>query len=239
MPLPLKPYREWGTTDLQQLVEDPPAEENARLDFKKECNLLHQEKNAQKKARRDILVDVAAMANGVGGALLLGVEERRKPGAPPVAAKLVGVPQKQVEPLKKAISSLVDTHLHIRPGALRYEIVPAPTKRNYVVLIVEVPQNTHSLSMVTHNDLCQFWVRRGTDNRLMTIDEIQYQFEMASKVRSYANEELVLIKQTQLLERLDDKKDDKVPWYAAVPIGRSRDHVPDDTELIRDLIKQS
>ncbi len=53
MPLPRKPYRDWTTEDLAELLVDPKPEETARVDFKVQCNLLGSGGAAKDKARRD------------------------------------------------------------------------------------------------------------------------------------------------------------------------------------------
>ena len=235
MPLPRKPYRDWTADDLAELLVDPKAEETARVDFKADCELLSDVSNVRDKARQDLLKDVAVMANGVGGALLMGVDELRDSDTPPVADSIPGLPQDKAESLKQAIKGLVDTHLDVRPASLLLTAVEAPNETDKRVLIVEVPQNTYSLSMVTYNQLNQFWVRRHTDNRLMTTDEIQYELEKMTKVRDSARDEL-----DQIRENLEnDKPAWPIVWFAAVPVARSRDHVPVVSDILSELIKNS
>ena len=235
MPLPRKPYRDWTPDDLAELLVDPKAEETARVDFKVDCKLLSDIQKEKDKARRDLLKDVAAMANGVGGALLIGVDEKRDPDTPPVADSIPGLPQDKAERLTQAIKGLVDKHLDVRPASLVLTAVEVPNETDKRVLIVEVPQNTYSLSMVTYDELNKFWVRRHTDNRLMTTDEIQYEFERMTKVRDSAKNELDRIRRS--LE--NDKTAHPIIWFAAVPVARSRDHVPVDTSLLEGLFKNS
>ena len=232
MPMPSKPYSAWKKEDLDCLLEDPAAEENARVDFKAESMLLS-DGEARKKARRDILKDISAMANGRGGALLLGVRQSQEGDAPPRAEKIVGVAE--VEKLKQAIAALVDTHLQVRPASLRFWPV-APTDDNGCeALIIQVPQNTYSLSMVTFEQINQFWVRRGTDNKLMMTDEIQYAIESMGKARQAAERELEHVR-----SRLREMgKRDPVAWFAAVPYARSRDHIPVNVEMLRQILTNS
>ncbi len=232
---PSKPYRVWKTEDLSQLIQEPKAKENARLDFKKDCNLLRKEKCAKEKAKMDILKDVSAMANGVGGALLIGVEEKRGPDTPPVAEEIPGIPTEEVERLKTAIKSAVDTHLDIRPAPLHFKEIPTPEDNKRSVLIVEVPQNIHSLSMVTYDQANQFWVRRGTDNKPMRTDEVQYAFERLMKIRDSALEELKEIRRTIFAPHTGNS----IIWFAGIPIQRIRDHVPVDVERMKNILRRS
>lgn len=236
MPLPSKPYQSWKPEDLKQLVEEPNARESAALDFKKQCNLLHGVGEAKEKAKLDILKDIAAMANGVGGALLIGVAETGKQrGTPAVASELPGVPTDTVPSLQQAIKGIADTHLAVRPGSLRFYPVPVPDKEDRSVLIVVVPQNTYSLSMVTYNDLNQFWVRRGTDNSRMTTDEIHYEIERMIKVTESAEQAL----EDVCSHIKTSAQDDPIVWFAGVPLARYRDHVPVDIEAIRIVLRKS
>lgn len=235
MSWPSKPYRDWTTDDLSLLTQEPKAPESSRLDFKKECHLLHDEQSAKDNARKDILKDVSAMANGVGGALLIGVEEKGGPDAPPVAEKIPGIPTQDIERLKTAIKSAVDTHLDIRPAPLHFKVIQTPESDDSSVLVVEVPQNVHSLSMVTYKQLNQFWVRRGEDNSRMTTDEIQYAFERLMKVRDSAHEELKKIRQTIFKPSISESK----IWFAGIPIQRIRDHIPVKIERMKHILRRS
>lgn len=230
MPLPSKSYADWAKGDLDALIADPPAEETARLDFKADCKLLSKDKVEKEKARRDILVDVSAMANGAGGALLIGIRQSGKPGAPPFAEKIEGV--KEAERLKQTIDALVNTHLDVRPGPLEYHVVSY--ENDLPVLIVEVPANTYCLSMITYNQCNQFRIRRGTDNRFMTTDEIEYKFGQFAKVRDSASDELEKIRL-----QLRQSKIRPMVWFAGVPISRSRDHIPVNIQAIREVVDKS
>jgi predicted HTH transcriptional regulator len=180
MSLSAKPYREWTKSEVDALVSDPPAVESSRLDFKVECGILSSDQAEKEKARRDILKDIAAMANGQGGALIIGIRQTGDPNRLPSAAKIVGITD--VERLKKTIDELAHTHLDVRPGPLTHHVIPYEADRS--ILIVEIPCNTFSLSMVTYGDSYQFWVRRGTDNRPMTTSEIDDRFALFGRIRS-------------------------------------------------------
>ena len=235
MPLPGKRYSEWDSDDLSHLVDpSDPAEESARLDFKKESALLHQDNNAKDKARYDLLKDIASMANGSGGALLIGVDEDRRSGRPPVAKTICGIPENEVEQLKSTICQLVDTHLQVRPAPLAFRAIRVPEGGDKVVLAVQIDPNTYSLSMVTYNGSNQFWVRRGTDNRLMTTDEIQYRFGEMKTIREDAKQALASI-------RSDLESDVLVgfSWFIGVPLNRSSDHVPVDISRVREVVTTS
>ena len=230
MPLPSKPFGDWTKEDLDLLVTDPPAVEGPRIDFKAQCGLLSSDKPVKEKARRDILVDVASMANGVGGALLIGVRENGDAAGPPVAAKIEGI--HEPERLQQAIEGLVNTHLDVRPGAFEYHVVAYEDDRS--VLVVDVPANTYSLSMVTYGDLHQFWVRRGRDNQRMTTDEIEFKMGQFAKVRDSVSEEL-----EQIRERMERSAIKPMVWFAGVPLSRARDHVPVRVGEISKLMAES
>ena len=180
MPWPDKPFSDWDDRDLNKLLADPSAVEDSGRDFKAECKLLSEYKDAKEKARIDILKDISALANAKGGALLIGVRQSGKKGQAPTAAKIEGIGENP-EQLKQTINSLVSKHLDVRPAPLRYHTIERSSGNP--VLIVEVAANTYSLSMVTYPGTNQFWVRRGWDNHLMTTSEIQYEFSQFSKVQ--------------------------------------------------------
>ena len=153
MPLPAKRFADWSKDELNALVQDPPAVESVRLDFKADCKLLSFGNKEREKGRRDILIDVSAMANGAGGALLIGVRQTGKRGHPPYAETVTGIGKP--EPLRQAIEGLVNTHLDVRPGPLVCHAIPH--EEGSAVLVVEVPANTYCLSMVTYNDIAR-WI---------------------------------------------------------------------------------
>lgn len=223
MPLPREPFREWREAQLRQLLDPPPAEESARLDFKKACQLLNPDPEAQQRAQRDLLVDIASMANVGGGAILVGVDEDRRPNSPPVASSIPGIPQADAEKLREKIWDLVDRHLDVRPPRPLITCVPAPDEPDKCVVIVEVQQNTYSLSMVTIGGLNQFWHRRTWDNKPMNTDEIQYAFDQMARLRGSAEVEL-----RRLAKRMAEGVSEAVAWIAIVPLKRARDHIPTD-----------
>ncbi len=230
MPFPSKPFSEWQKEDLDALLADPPAVESARVDFKAECKLLSGDPDEKEKARRAVLVDVASMANGSGGALLIGVRQSGDPTGPPAAARIEGIGDP--ERVKQAISGLVNTHLDVRPAALRQHVVT--WDGSVSVLIVEVPENLYSLTMVTYTGLNQFWIRRGTDNQPMTTDEIEYRFGRFAKVRADASEELQRLHRRALAGDFTP-----LAWFGAVPLARARDHVPVIVRDIQDMLANS
>jgi hypothetical protein len=88
--------------------------------------------------------------------------------------------------------------------------------------------------MVTYKELGQFWVRRGTDNRLMTTDEIQYRFAQFAKIRESAFEEL-----SKIHARVLSSPRKEQVWFAGVPIQRARDHIPVDVRRVQGLLRNS
>ena len=234
MPKPRKAYREWEPKDLGKLLEDPVAEEGNSLDFKKQCNLFHANAEAREKARKNILKDICAMANGAGGAVFIGVDESRRTDAPPVANELCGMPSSEVQKLRETILDLADDHLDARPAPLEILAVALPDSPDKSVLIVHVPQNTHSLSMITFHGLYQFWVRRGWNNRRMTTMEIEHAFDRIAKARASAEEEL-----DRTVKGLLPGNTVPFAWFVAVPLDRSRNHVPVKREPIAEMLVES
>jgi len=239
MPLPSKKFSEWNKDDLEALVAESPAKESARLDFKADCKILSEVEDEKEKARRDILVDISAMANGVGGALIIGVRQTGKPDQPPFAEKIEGIENSNVEDLKKAIDDRVNTHLDVRPAPLEYHVIPYEDDRS--VVIIEIPANTYSLSMVTYKQINQFWIRKGTNNRLMTTDEIEYRFAQFAKVRDSATEELNKIHEKLVIRVCTSivYTNISVVWFAGVPISRARDHIPVKVREIQSILEES
>jgi len=101
--------------------------------------------------------------------------------------------------------------------------------------MVGVSQNTYSLSMVTYTQFNQFWVRRGWNNKLMTIDEIQYRFERAATVRESAERELENVRK----ELSAYFTTEPMAWVAAVPLSRQVDHIPVDIAAMKQIVESS
>ena len=236
MPLSGNPYQEWMKADVDELTIEPRARENIRLDFKADYRLLFSKNNDEKdKARLSVLKDISALANGVGGALIIGVKESSEKGQEGFAEKVVPIPSADSNRLEKALRDLANTHLEARPGALQCK--PIKYDERGVVMIVSIPQNTYSLSMITYIDCNQFWVRKGRDNCLMSTAEIQYRFMEMTKIRDSALQELNAIHET-LSSPWDETKKELV-WFAGVPLSRERDHVPINMNQIRDVVSNS
>lgn len=230
MPLSIKPFHTWDEDDISALIEEPEATESVRLDFKADCKLLSSDASKKEKARRDILIDISAMANGVGGTLLFGVRQTGDPDEPPKAVKIEGI--REIERLKETIESLVHSHLDVRPGQIEYHTIP--WKNDRPVLILEIPANTYCLSMVTYKDTNQFWIRRGTDNRPMATDEIEYKFGQFAKIRDSAIDLLA-----SLRSQLRPSNATPLVWFAGIPISRWRDSIPVNISAIKQMIDAS
>lgn len=230
MPLPRKPYDRWTAEDLDLLVTEPAARESAILDFKKACHVIDSDGKAKQKAQADVIKDVASFANGQGGAILIGVGERKSSGAM-VASDIVGVDE--AARVEKAITDLVDTYLEPRPAPLRTHRVAMSTGRE--VLIVEIEQNLHSISMIKFDDLNQFWQRRGTNNRAMSTEEIQTKFAQLAKLRSdgEAFGRSIVDRVRQLAG------DTPAIWCAGIPLMRSTDSIPVRPKLVGTLLSKS
>jgi len=225
-----KPYSEWQKEDLEALVAEPQACETNQLEFKADCAILSDDRDAKEKARFDILKDIAAMANGAGGAILVGVRQSGDPTGPAFAARIEGI--REPERLIKTTNDLVRKHLQVCPASLESWSIRY-TNDTYVV-VIDVPKNVHSLSMVTLNDRNQFWVRIGTSNRLMTTDEIQYKLLRLSAAQATAEEELDSIRNANLMSLSC-----AWVWFAGVPLDRSTDHIPVRVQDIKKLLRDS
>lgn len=230
MALSSKPYQEWEKEDVEELINEPRAEEGIRLDFKFDYPRLRSpDKDERVKGALSILKDVSAMANSAGGALIVGV---RQLGQEHAAGNIS--PIENSDRLERTISNLVQTGLDIRPAALRFRHISYDNGK--AVVIVLIPQNTSSLSMITYKDCNQFWVRKGRDNFPMSRTEIHYKVEQMNKIRESARDELEEIHSHLLLK---SRLMEKVVWFAAVPIERQRDHISVDIQELREVISNS
>ncbi|MCJ7490765.1 MAG: ATP-binding protein [Dehalococcoidia bacterium] len=163
-----KPLSDIEEGDLQSLIESS-VQENDRVEFKRDMYGRTDEQV------REMLRDIAAMANHRGGDIYIGVDEDDDG----VAARLTGVGGTgHAERIRSSCLSNIAPRL----GGLQVEDVPLQS--GAYVIVVRVPRSLSSPHMITHRGLNQFWKRHGRQKDKMSVEEIGASFLAGFEGRS-------------------------------------------------------
>lgn len=124
---------------------------------------------------REMLYDVAAMANAGGGDLIFGIADKRDENNQPtgIAERLAGLKigngQAEIARIDNAIRDSIDPRL----SGVQYRVI-SPTEGD--VLIVRIPRSWNGPHMVTHSHANKFYSRNSTTKYLMSVHEIGQAF---------------------------------------------------------------
>jgi hypothetical protein len=171
--------------DLQRLVADQ-VQERDTVEYKRD---MYSNSDDDK---REMLKDIASMANHRGGYLLIGIDEDDE-GIP---TNVVGIePGNQVERITSSCLNNIDKRI------VGLEIEDIPLNSGRVITIVSIPESLNAPHMITYKGLNQFWKRHGRQKDKMTIDEIGEAFD-----RRLSNlnrlDRFLFIRKAQILENV-------------------------------------
>jgi hypothetical protein len=146
-------------------------QERQHLEFKATVNLRSDD------GKHELLKDVASMANGGGGYLIIGIRDDGKGRAQAYASdfKLDG------ERVKRSMTNLCHTYISQRIQGLE---VQSRIVRSHPVVIVRVPASDDAPHMVTFHETTGFYNRYNDGKRSMTINEIKGAFSRYSLEQS-------------------------------------------------------
>jgi len=153
---PFEPLDQIQEEDLQKLI-DEEIQECESIDFKLEMY------GGTDEDKREMLRDIASMANGRGGHIFIGVGENGD-GA---AAELAGIND---EGCTERITSSCLSNLDPRLRGLR--IRPVPLKNGNCVLVLQVPRSLNGPHRITYKGYNQFWKRHERQKQPMSSEEI-------------------------------------------------------------------
>lgn len=178
---------------LQELV-DAGVREDDRLDFKLTIPDLDG-KNGP-KAKRDLLTDVSAFANGGGGDIVMGVEEGRDADNKPngIAVGIPGVEVENADALERRWTQILEAGLDPRLiPKVRTQVIGLASGRSVIVL--RVPRSMASPHMLKEHGW--FYARRGPQNLPLSTSELRAAMEVseqrADRVRRFRDERLAKI----------------------------------------------
>ncbi len=142
---------------LQSLIRDQVAESDT-LDYKRDMY------GTSDGDTKELLRDISAMANNLGGYLLIGIEEANE-----VPVQILGIEQGDIAVERILSSSLAG--ITERVYGLDSRSIPLANGR--AVVAVFVPPSSRAPHMVIARDEDRFWIRHGRQKMRMSIDEIR------------------------------------------------------------------
>ena len=154
-----KPPMQWDETDLQSLI-DAKVEESSHIEYKRQLNIT------KARDRKEIAKDVSAFANGMGGIIVYGIEERETTEGPPIPVSLCPIQEPGLE------KRLEDILLNSTSPRMEFRINPIVVDGGYYV-VVEIPQSFAGPHMVTLGDESRYYKRRNFQAYPMTEEEIR------------------------------------------------------------------
>jgi len=174
--------------DLQRLVDDQ-VQERDTVEYKKDMY------GNSDDDKREMLKDIASMANHHGGYLLVGIDEDDE-GIP---TNVVGI--EAGNHVERITSSCLD---NIDKRIVGLDIEDISLSNGKVVVIISIPQSINAPHMVIYRGLNQFWKRHGRQKDKMTIDEIGEAFD---KRLSNLNrlDRFLFLRKTEILESIGEQ----------------------------------
>lgn len=200
----LSPRLEDITQEHIRGLVDAAAREDQQIDFKLSVPDLDG-KNGP-KAKRDLLCDVAAFANGAGGDIVMGIEEGRDTEGKPngIAVGVPGLKIDNLDAVERRWMQIVEAGLDPKLSPkTRSKVINVGGDR--VVVVLRVPRSVAAPHMVKEHGW--FHVRRGPQNLALSTGELRAAFELsegwADRVRRFRDERLARIVANETPTQLD------------------------------------
>jgi hypothetical protein len=151
-----KPVSDITAQDLQELIG---LSESDRLEFKSQAYDRGDPKTLE------MLRDITAFANAVGGYLILGIEEDGEDRATAIVG-LENAEEEATRMMSCCLASIEDRIL-----GLNFTLVPVGEGKQVIVWFI--PRGTRAPHMITYKGMQQCWRRHGRQKHKMTIEEIR------------------------------------------------------------------
>jgi len=178
-----KAFDEVSVADLQALV-DARIPEGRRLEFKRD----HYGRTDD--AKREFAADVSAMANALGGYLLIGIEEENG-----IASGVVGVDAGNPDALVRGIAESIRASIEPPILGVRVRWIEIDVGRGVLMIQVERSWNAPHRVVVARDN--RFFLRDENGKHPMSVTELRRAFLFASEVeeriRSFRSERLQLL----------------------------------------------
>ncbi len=188
------------------------AREQQHLEFKATLRLSGDKQQIDKE-KLEMLLDVAAMANGGGGHILYGVTDDGNAGP----GGYFGLTLDDAKKIETTIDELCVVHISERIDGLQVRV--REIRGNYLV-VVRPPSSAKAPHMVTFNGSTTFVIRHDDNKRKMTIGEIRSAFndDLFGRRLSRVEQEL-----SQVLEYIKHAANDTVGAAPAVSSPTAED----------------
>jgi len=178
-----KPLEHIVLSDINALLENSISE-GRTLDYKRD---LYGNTNADKK---DFLIDVSALANTVGGYIVIGIEEE---GGIPTQVHGVEIPD--VDKAKQYFNNLLRDSAEPPIRGVEYHAIDVPGGRR--VFIIETPRSISRPHAVKFQSYFRFHGRHSSGTYQFEVDDIRRAFvesgTLAAKITNFRNDRLSLI----------------------------------------------
>lgn len=159
--LPLNtPPESWKEEDLKKICDEKHPE-SQRLDYKRELKLITSEDTCE------LLKDVTALANSLGGVLIYGIEEEKDRNLGSVAGKLC--PMQDINVIDRA-SRIINGC--VSPG-MKFYLHKITDSDSGFYLIINIPQSCIKPHAFHKKDRIRWYIRRHQNNFEMTEPEIR------------------------------------------------------------------
>ena len=178
-----KPLDDLTEADLRLLVDDGVPERRA-LEYKRDLP------GGGDKGKRELLADVAAMANAEGGHILFGIEDEGG-----VAVGVPGLETDDVDAEVLRIDGSIRTGIDPRLRNVSWGAVSLENGR--WVLVLELPPSYVRPHMVTFKGENRFYLRHDRGKAPMSVDEVRAAFSLTGaaleRVRRFRRDRLDLL----------------------------------------------
>jgi len=178
-----KKLDEISLSDLRALVTDQ-AREGKTLEFKRD------QIGARDDDKREFLADISALANTLGGDLIVGIEETAGQAS---AICLLNVSDPDAEILR--LENMLRTGLEPRLPRIDVRWISDPTGGGLIV--IRVPRSWAAPHRVTFRDHSKFYARNSTAKYSMDVGELRSSFNsresLPTRLRDFRMERLATI----------------------------------------------
>lgn len=148
--------------DVQALVDDG-VQESRTLEYKETLP------GSSDDAKREFLYDVSAMANCVGGTMIIGVAQ--KDGRP---VSVCGCETGNIDDEIQRLENLLRNGL--APRLFGHTITSLAIAEGRYVLVLRIPRSLNAPHMVTHGGVSRFYIRNSNGKHLMDVGELRMAF---------------------------------------------------------------
>lgn len=192
-----KSFDEVTIRDLHVLAENE-VPEGRQLEFKRD----HYGKTDS--AKQEFAADVSAMANAVGGYLIIGIDE--KSGC---ASKICGIESRDADQLIQAVSSAIGNSFEPQITDFRVKWLPIEDGRG--VLLIKIDRSWRAPHRVNAGKGQYFYIRDENGKHPMSVEELKRAFifasELEERIRQFRLDRLALLERNEGPRAINSDRD--------------------------------